>query len=143
MIENGLKHIRQVVSEYRPEYNFSISSALTLVVENLFSRMRAGSDDTPLTLVFAQRFSAACREFLKQKCRLPFHYFTSRHNPFYQSYTPTVEYKSFPDMPQPKKETLAKEQHKEMQRWGQDYGQSVRQTSVRNMSTKDKPGTLP
>lgn len=31
----------------------------------------------------------------------------------------------------------------QMREWRQQYGQSVRQQSVRNMSTKDRPGTLP
>ena len=30
-----------------------------------------------------------------------------------------------------------------MREWKQQHGQSVRQQSVRNMSTKDRPGTLP
>ena len=31
----------------------------------------------------------------------------------------------------------------QMREWRQQYGQSARQQSVRNMSTKDRPGTLP
>ena len=31
----------------------------------------------------------------------------------------------------------------EMRKWRQQYGQSVRQQTVRNMNIKDKPGTLP
>ena len=30
-----------------------------------------------------------------------------------------------------------------MRKWREEFGQSVRQVSVRNKSTKDKPGTLP
>ena len=31
----------------------------------------------------------------------------------------------------------------ELRQWAQQYGRSVRQNTTRNVSTKDKPGTLP
>lgn len=46
-------------------------------------------------------------------------------------------------MPKPQKDDLRPEQLEDMHIWRKEFGQSVRQNKVRNLSTKDKPGTLP
>ena len=46
-------------------------------------------------------------------------------------------------MPKLTKSKLSAAATAELREWRQQYGQSVRQQTVRNMSTKDRPGTLP
>ena len=43
----------------------------------------------------------------------------------------------------PRSTIITKSQLDDMRAWRAEYGQSVRQLTVRNFSTKDKPGTLP
>ena len=47
-------------------------------------------------------------------------------------------------MSEPEKDSkVARRQLAEMRKWPEEFGQSVRQVTVRNKSTKDNPGTLP
>ena len=72
----ALKELRDPLSRYAPQFLnvFKIKSLLTLVAENFFSEMRAGSHDMPLQLQFDFRFSRALKEHLKQMCRTKFCY---------------------------------------------------------------------
>ena len=56
-----------------------------------------------------------------------------------------LPYSALPRMAPPAAAHLTKEQIELMRDWRMKYGQSVRipQKTVRNMSTKDNPGTLP
>ena len=56
---------------------FKLKSLLTLVVENFFSKMRAGASDMPMHLQFDFRFSRAMKEHLKQMYTTRFSYYTS------------------------------------------------------------------
>ena len=38
---------------------------------------------------------------------------------------------------------VTRQQLAEMRKWCEEFGQSVRQVTIRNKSTKDNPGTLP
>ena len=63
-----------------------------------------------------------------------------RFNP--QVFT-TTHYKDLPKLCPPKAHKLSQKQVSEMRNWRAMYGQSVPQKTVRNMTTKDNPGTLP
>ena len=46
-------------------------------------------------------------------------------------------------LPKPSSGCLTKKQWSELRQWTQWYGRSVRQNTTRNVSMRDKPGTLP
>ena len=103
--------------------------------------MRSGATDTPLQLEFDYKFSRAIKERLKRKCCTPFTYFTAPKSYYPQVFT-TIHYKDLPKLPPSK--ALKTELVNEMRNWRAMYGQSVSQKKkVRNMTTKDTPGTLP
>lgn len=143
MIINGLCHVRELLLEMSPalEAKFHMMSALTLVVEHMFANMREGND-MPLVLQFAHKFSSCTRELLKQMCQCSFLYFTSDKS-YYQRAKVNTSYKDLPRMPLPPRVSLSTTQMDSLRQWRAEFGQSVRQVTVRNQSTKDKPGTLP
>ena len=47
------------------------------------------------------------------------------------------------ELPKPLPGCLSKKHLDEIRQWVQQYGKSVRQNTTRNVSPKDKPGTLP
>ena len=119
-----LKHIVSSIQQISPDYaiKLDLASLTTLVVENLFAEMREGND-MPLMLQFAHRLSSSLREHEMWLQLL--HKFAGvlQQADWFSSVT--------------------KRQLDEMQRWREEFGQSVRQVTVRNKSTKDNPGTLP
>ena len=72
----------------------------------------------------------------------PFVYFTSKI-PFYPKVTDHIGFSNLPEMPYPRRIALTKDRCDKMREWRLEFGQSVRQKTIRNMSTKDNPGTLP
>ena len=141
----ALKELRDLLSRYAPQLVnvFKIKSLLTLVAENFFSKVRAGSYDMPLQLQFDFRFSRALKEHLKQMCRTKFCYSKSAklHNPRVQS---VLKYSDLLKTVPTSSVHLSKSQVQQMRDWRIKHGQSVpAQKTVRNMSTKDNPGTVP
>ena len=132
-ILKSLCQIKNLLSRFNPALTakFNIKSLLTLVVENTFSEMRSGATDMPLQLEFDYRFGRAIKERLKRQCFTPFAYFTA---PLYGD---------LPKLLPPKAHKLSEKQVSEMRNWRAVYGKSVPQKTVRNMTTKDNPGTLP
>ena len=143
-ILKSLRDIRELLDRLNPSLNtkFSIKSLLTLVVENTFSEMRSGATDSPLQLECDYRFSRAIKERLKRQCFTPFAYFTAPKSYYPQVFTSTY-YNDLPKLRPPKTHKLSKKQVSEIRNWRAMYGQSVPQKTVRNMTTKDNPGTLP
>jgi len=92
-------------------------------------------------LEFDCRFSRAIKERLKKQCFTPFAYFTAPKSYYPQVFT-TTHYKGLPKLCPPKPHKLSEKQVSEMRNWRAMYGQSVPQKTVRNMTTKDNPGTL-
>ena len=136
-----LKHIVGSIRNISPEYvsKLDMASLTTLVVENLFAEMRDGND-MPLVLQFAHRLSSTLRE-LKRNTKCSFNYFTSS-SAFYSKQLGFLPFSTNPTMSKPEKDSkVTRRQLAEM--WCEEFGQSVRQATVRNKSTKDNPGTLP
>ena len=75
-ILQALKEIKDLLSQHAPQLLevFKIKSPLTLICENVFSEMRAGSYDMPLQLQFDFRCNRALKEHLKQMCKTQFCY---------------------------------------------------------------------
>lgn len=113
-----------------------------LICENFFSEMRAGSYDMPLQLQFDFRFSRALKERLEQMCKTKFCYYTNAKS-HYPRVKSDLRYSELPKMSPPSSAQLTKPQVQEMRDWQIKHGQSVPQKTVRNMSTKDNPGTVP
>ena len=95
-----------------------------------------------IQLEFDYRFSRAIKEWLKRQCFTPFAYFTAPKSYYPQVFT-TTYYNDLPKLCPPKAHKLSEKQVSEMRNWRAMYGQSVPQKTVRNMTTKDNPGTLP
>ena len=143
-ILSSLRDINNILNRFSTDAagKFNIKSVLTLVVENTFSEMRSGATDMPLQLEFDYRFSRVIKERLKRQCQTPFNYFTSPRSYYPHVFTAT-DYKYLPKLKAPKGRTLSTQQVNEMRNWRALHGQSVPQKTVRNMTTKDNPGTLP
>ena len=141
---NSLIELNAMVTEENPAFfpEVDLHSLLTLLVENLFAEMRGGSTDTPQVLDFARRFSSSSRELMKRLSKCNFNYFTSTKS-YYSRPHCAISFKDLPQMPKLEKKKLPSATMVQMREWKQQYRQSVRQQSVRNMSTEDRPGTLP
>jgi hypothetical protein len=111
------------------------------VVENFFSEMREGND-MPTTLQFAYKFSSCTRETVKRLSTTSFKYYTSSSS-YYKRPAGFLRFAELPKMEPPNRHTLTNDQLGTLHNWRVENGQSVRQATVRNFSTKDKPGTLP
>ena len=119
-----------------------LKALTTLVVENLFAEVRQGNE-MPLVLQFAHRFSSAMREYIKRITKSSFIYYTSPTS-YYSKQLGFLSFDQFPSLPKPLRNALVtKPQLDDMRTWRAEFGQSVRQQTVRGMTTKDSAGTLP
>lgn len=78
----------------------------------------------------------------EQNSRTKFCYYTSAKS-HYPRVKSDLRYSELPKMFPPSSAQLTKSQVQQMRDWRIKHGQSVAQKTVRNMSTKDNPGTLP
>ena len=89
-----------------------------------------------------QLFSPVVRESLKQMSCCSFQYFLSPRSCY-----PVPEgmqtINQLPPVPRPRKETLPASDLELLQEWRVQHGQAVRQLTVGQLLTKDKPATLP
>ena len=104
--------------------------------------MRTGASEMSLQLEFDYRFSRAIKERLKRQCSTPYSYFTSSSS-YYPHHFVSANYSDLPKLRPPRTKKLTGQQVREMRNWRTVHGQSVPQKTVRNMVTKDNPGTLP
>ena len=140
----ALGEIRDLLRKYAPHLLdvFKLKSLLTLVVENVFPEMRAGASDMPMQLQFDFCFSRVIKEHLKQMCTTRFSYYESATS-YYPRVKSHLKYSAPPKISPPSTAQLTNQQVQQMRDWRMKYGHSVPQKTVRNMSTKDSPGTLP
>ena len=141
MLAANTRAIVDLITGYQAHPKVNLQSITTLFVENFFAQMRA-INDMPTVLEFAHKFSKCCREMIKRTTGCSFVYHTSAKH-YYPQAPNVLPFNSFPSMPVPKSRFITPEQAQEMRIWKIENGQGVRQLTVRNMSTKDKPGTLP
>eukprot|EP00794_Sanderia_malayensis_P013719 gene13719-15149_t len=86
---------------------------------------------------------ACLRDRLKYSTSCLFNYFTSERH-YYSKPDSNLIPVQLPKLRKPPRSTtVTKSQLDEMRIWRAEHGQSVRQLTVRNLSTKDKPCTLP
>ncbi|VDI39502.1 Hypothetical predicted protein [Mytilus galloprovincialis] len=144
MMIDSLQQVLDLVRKVKPtfEERLNIKSCLTLVVENLFAEMRQGND-MPLVLQFSQRFHSCTRELLKRVTKSSFVYFTGENSYYHRTDNSYVSFQEIPRMDLPVKKKLSADQMSKLRCWRSEFGQSVRQNTVRGLTTKDKPGTLP
>ena len=142
-ILKSLNDIKDLLHRSNPSLTikFKIKSLLVLLVENTFSEMRCGASDMLLQLEFDYIFSRALKERLKRQCFTPFPYFTSPKSYYPQTFTWT-HYRDLPKLRPPVAHKLSEKQVYELRNWRAMYGQSGPQKTVRDMTTKDNPGTL-
>lgn len=97
----------------------------------------------PLVLQFSHRLSSTLREHLKRSTQCGFNYFTSSSS-YYTKQKGFLPFSRLPTMPKPSTNSaVTTQQLAEMRKWREEFGQSVRQVTMRNKSTKDNPGTQP
>lgn len=121
-----LKHIDGSIENISLQYvsKLDMASLTILVVENLFTELRDGND-MPLVLQFAHRLSSTLREHLKTNTKGSFNYFTSSS----ASYSKQLGFSPFstiPTMSKPERDSkVTRRQSTEMQKWREEFGQSV------------------
>ena len=98
--------------------------------------------EMPTVQEFCCQFSAAVEETLKRINNCGFSYFTSRDS-YYDVPEGMFSFKEIPTVPCPVARKGSSEDVAKITRWTTTYGDSTRQLSVREKSTKDNPGTLP
>ena len=140
MILLGLNCLKEDVIHLNPEYlkDIEVRSLLTLFVENFFSSMRGGNTITPTVLDFCRHFPRCTNEWLKRVTKNPFNYFTNPKASYYVQPSMKDVLIQFSELAK-----LPPKQITELRQWASINGKSVRQNTIRNFSTKDKPGTLP
>ena len=77
-------------------------------------------------------------ETLKAMKNSGFHYFTSTEKPFYATPTSSVMFEELPKIPTvyiPKAGKISDDSQGRMRDWASTYGKSVRQHSVKSLST--------
>lgn len=138
-IKDVYREVLDISSAYQDKINFK--SLLTLVCERLFSSMRARYE-MPLMLQFAHLLGHVVTETLKSITDCGFNLFTARSS-YYPIPDGCIPFGHIPHIPIPPSVTCSKDDLQALYSFQQLYGQSVRQQSVRSLTTKDKPGTLP
>ena len=122
--------------------SFGLPSLLTLVVEHLFSKMRS-RNPTPTVLEYSQLFDPTMKENLKQLTECGFHYYTNSASFYELPDGSTLQFSNIPKIPKISTVKMSNENQRLLRDWRDNYGQPVRQVTVRNQSTKDNVGTLP
>ncbi len=136
-----LQKLKKILAK-NSTYEAVLTSLTTLLCENFFAEMRQ-TYPMPLVHQFAISFTSCTQEMIKRLTTKSFHYYTTNDPTYYSR--PSVGFiQDIPVMPKIKPATKphAKDLAK-MKSWANEVGQSVRQVTVRNFSTKEKPGTLP
>ena len=99
----------------------------------------------PLRLEFDYRFSRSIKERLKRQCSKPYSYFTSS-SPYYRhTFVSATDYSDLLKLCHPNTNKLPghDQQVGDMTNWRAVHHQSVPKTTVRNMTSKHNPATLP
>ena len=138
----SMMYLKEFLAKVNPEYIPVVTSFTTLLCEHFFAEMRS-TYDMPLVHQFAVSFSSCTRETIKRLTTKSFHYFTSPSPTFYS--LPDLGYINFNQLPLvPKvKCNVSDKDLAALRSWQDDIGRSVWQLTVRNFSTKERPGTLP
>ncbi len=142
IVLDSLKKLKVLLSTENPDYELEVKALMTLVCERLFSIMRA-LYEMPNPFQFCRHFGRSVTETLKSITSVGFHYFTSVEKDFYPVPSSFVTFTDLPKLPKPAVSEVSKASEEKLKEWAKVNGQSVRQQSVRSLSTKDKPGTLP
>lgn len=138
-LPRSLREMKVLLYRFNPGLSarFNIKSILTLVEENTFSEMRAGGSDMPLQFEFDYRFSRS----MKRQCSTPYSYFTSTKSYYPHTFVSTNYSRQAFQNYALRSQQANWLQVREMRSWRAIHGKSVPQKPVRNMSTKDNPGT--
>jgi hypothetical protein len=134
--------MKSLLQNINPDYKPVLTSFTTLLCEHFFGEMR-GNVATPLVHQFAISFTSCTREMIKRLTTTSFHYYTSPGPSYYSR--PSLGFITFPELPvmTSTKVHITQKELDVMKAWREEFGQSVRQVTVRNFSMKDRPGTLP
>ena len=138
----SLRKLKELLATENPNYALDVKTLMTLVCERLFAIMRS-QYEMLTTLQFMRHFAKSITETLKSIISVGFHYFTSEVKAFYPVPSSFIKFTDLPKLPKPAVDQVSKASEDRLKGWALENGQSVRQQSVRSLSTKDTPGTLP
>ena len=142
MIQDGVREIQQFFDNINPAYHLvDLSAILTLVCEHLFATLRSKTP-MPDVLEVSRLFTNVLNENMKKLTDCGFRHFKHRRS----HYVAPGRHISIPELELlsiPESRKLTKEEKRKMRNWRIEHCQKVRQNTIRNTSTKDKPGTLP
>ena len=141
MILSGVRKLHDFFTSINPTYPLELSSVLTLVCEHLFSTLRS-KNPMPDMLEVSHLFAKVLSENMKKLSNCGFLYFTHRQS-YYAVPNDHLSIASLESLECPKSKRLTPQEKKLMRSWRREHGQKVKQVTTRNLSTKDKPGTLP
>lgn len=144
MMVQSAKEVRGSINYINPQFleHVKPSSMLTLIVEHLFSKMRA-RNDTPTMIEFAYLFGPTIKEVLKELTDFGYHYFTGSGSHYERPDQLPLQFAELPNIPKPSALKMARKDQEILRYWRDAFVKSVQQPTVRNQSTKDNVGTLP
>ena len=139
----SMENLSNIISTNFPNYKdkVHVKSLTTLMNEHLHSCMRERYP-MPTHLEFAQTLSPVVEEAAKRVINTGFKYFTGRKS-YYDVPESATSIQDFPRVPKPSSIPMAPQNIVKMRQFISDFGDPVRQMTVRGLSTQDKPGTLP
>lgn len=123
-------------------YNVKVKCLTTLPNEHVNSRMRMRYP-MPTHFQYCQAFVPVVEESIKQLCDCGFIYFTSRNTHYEQPDESRIPFTEMPTVHKPPTSTMAVADQHRMKEFAEEHGKPVRQMTVRQMTTMDKPGTMP
>ena len=96
----------------------------------------------PLCLQFAQHVGPPVTETIKRMTDCGYHIYTSRTS-YYPCPEGSLAFGKLSKIPKLPSKKGSRNEMELLRRYQTELGQSVRQVTVRDFTTKDKPGTLP
>ena len=142
MILHGLTRLESLLHDINPAFGqeVGLQPCMTSVVENLHAVTKM-KYPTPTVLDHTGSFGNAMHDTIKRMCAWSVKYYTHLAS-YYPVPAVAMKLSDFNQKPL-KAHHMTADDMTFMREWAREHGQPVRQMSVRQLSTMDKPGTLP
>ena len=143
MVASGSQNLENILVDINVNYQASLElqSCLTCVVENLHAVTKM-KHPTPTMLDHARGVGNSMIESLKRIALWSVKYFTNSHS-YYPGPELGMKLGSLSSMASLSLVTMGPSDIAFMRQWARDHGQPVHQMTVRQLSTMQKPGTIP
>ena len=141
MINQGLARLQSNIAKINPELTVNPEALLTVKVKNLHA-VSHFKHPTCMQLHYARDFGTTALESAKRMTQWSTFYFT--HSATYYPVPPTqIHLQDFPRMTQQNLLVMSSADQDLMRNWANTHYKCVRQSTVRQETTKHKAGTLP